>query len=61
MQSGKCAESTSILAELMGAPGNALSASVRLASGAANDLERWARMGVSRSSSSSRGRARAVI
>ena len=44
----------------MGAPGNEVSASERVLSGVAKDLERWARIGVRRSSSSRRGRAREV-
>lgn len=44
----------------MGAPGRELSLSEIWASGVAKFLERWVRMGVRRSSSSSRGRARDV-
>ena len=44
----------------MGAPGMALSESERVESGLAKFLDRWLRMGVRRSSSSRRGRARAA-
>lgn len=50
----------SIEAALMGAPGRALSESERVESGVAKLLDRWFRMGVKRSSSSSRGSARAA-
>ena len=60
MHSGKCWESPSIEAALIGAPGREVSASERVESGVAKDLERWLRIGLSRSSSSSRGRARDV-
>lgn len=58
MQSGKCWERGSTEAALMGAPGRALSESERLESGVAKFLDRWLRMGVRRSSSSRRGKAR---
>lgn len=62
MQRGKWAERESMEEAVMGAlpVGRAESASERWESGVAKDLERWVRMGVSRSSSSRRGRARAV-
>ena len=44
----------------MGAPWRAESESEREESGVAKFLDRWMRMGVRRSSSSRRGRARAV-
>lgn len=45
----------------MGAPWRIVSESERLESGVAKFLERWFRIGVRRSSSSRRGKARAVI
>ena len=60
MQRGKCWERVSMEAALMVAPERALSASERVESGVAKFLDRWFRMGVRRSSSSSRGKARAA-
>ena len=45
---------------VIGAPGMAVSASERVESGVPKDFERCVKMGVSRSSSSRRGRAREV-
>ena len=58
MQRGKCCERASIEEALIGAPGRALSESERVESGVAKFLDKWFRIGVRRSSSSSRGRAR---
>jgi len=60
MQRGKCWDKGSMEEALMGAPGRALSESERVESGVAKFLERWLRIGVRRSSSSRRGRARAA-
>jgi len=59
MQRGKCVERGSMAAAVMAVP-RAVSVSEMCASGVAKFLERWVRMGVRRSSSSRRGRARAV-
>jgi len=59
MQRGKCAERASMDAAEMEAL-REVSVSEVCASGVAKFLERWVRMGVRRSSSSRRGRARAV-
>ena len=60
MQRGKCWDSASMEAAFMVAPERALSESERVESGVAKFLDRWFRMGVRRSSSSSRGKARAA-
>lgn len=60
MQRGKCWDRWSMDAALIGAPGRAASESEKEESGVAKFLERWLRIGVSRSSSSRRGRARLV-
>jgi len=60
MQRGKWVVRASMAGAVMGPPGRAVSASVRVASGVRKDLERCARIGLSRSSSSRRGRARLV-
>lgn len=60
MQRGKCWDRVSIEEALMGAPGREVSLSEMCASGVAKFLERWVRMGLRRSSSSRRGRAREV-
>ena len=49
-----------MLAALIGAPGNDASESEKAASGVVKFLDKWLRMGVRRSSSSSRGKAREV-
>lgn len=61
MHSGNEVERVSIEAAFIGVPfGRAASESEKVEEGVAKDLERCARMGERRSSSSSRGRARAV-
>ena len=61
MQRGKWVERGSMEEAVKGAaPGRRVSVSERWASGVAKDLERWVRIGVRRSSSSRRGRARDV-
>lgn len=59
MQAGKCWERFSMLAAVMGAP-REVSLSEMWASGVAKFFERCVRIGERRSSSSRRGRARAV-
>lgn len=59
MQRGKCCDRESMEEAEMGAP-REVSVSEMCASGVAKFLERWVRIGVRRSSSSRRGRARAV-
>ena len=59
MQAGKCWERESMLEAVMGAP-REVSLSEMCASGVAKFLDRCVKMGVRRSSSSRRGRARAV-
>ena len=60
MHRGKCCDNTSIEAALTCAPGRLLSESDSVESGVTKFLDRWLRMGVRRSSSSRRGRARAA-
>ena len=60
MQSGKCWDKESIEVALIGAPWRTLSESASEESGVAKFFERGSRIGVSRSSSSSLGRARAA-
>ena len=59
MHRGKCADKASTLRADMSAPGTPVS-ELYEASGVMKFLDRWSSIGVSRSSSSRRGRARAV-
>jgi len=61
MQSGNEEERVSMLRAEISAPGRAVVEEEYEASGVVKLFERWARMGVRRSSSSRRGRARDVI
>lgn len=61
MHIGKWRDNESIEPALIDAPGRAVSESDIPESGVPKFLERWFNIGVSRSSSSRRGRARAVI
>ena len=60
MQSGKYWDKMSMEEAFIGAPGSAVSESEIVESGVEKFFERWLRIGVSRSSSSRRGRALAV-
>lgn len=60
MHAGKCWDRLSTLAAVICAPGGAEVLDEYEASGVMKFLDKWLRIGVSRSSSSRRGRARAV-